>query len=156
MPASIPKPCRFPGCPNRTISNKGYCQKHLPIARKKRKFWKNERPHQKCYNRQWSKVRKQFLLDNPLCCRCLELGCIETATVVDHIIPHRGDTSLFWDNDNWQALCKRCHDKKTASEDRLLKQLNWCEFFYLLRVGGGKSLQGLNKKRRPEPFILYL
>jgi 5-methylcytosine-specific restriction endonuclease McrA len=22
---------------------------------------------------------------------------------------------LFWDKTNWQALCKRCHDQKTAT-----------------------------------------
>jgi 5-methylcytosine-specific restriction protein A len=25
---------------------------------------------------------------------------------------------LFWDEDNWQALCKPCHDRKTAVEGR--------------------------------------
>ena len=93
------------------------------MVRKNRKPWQGERPNQHCYTAQWSKARKRFLLDNPLCCRCLELGYTKAATVVDHIIPHRGDMNLFWDDDNWQALCKRCHDKKTASEDRLLKQL---------------------------------
>lgn len=39
------------------------------------------------------------------------------ATVVDHIKPHRGDQRLFWDEDNWQALCKECHDRKTLTED---------------------------------------
>ena len=37
--------------------------------------------------------------------------------VVDHIIPHRGDQKLFWDQNNWQSLCKSCHDKKTLTED---------------------------------------
>ena len=36
------------------------------------------------------------------------------ATVVDHVIPHRGDRKLFWDEQNWQPLCKECHDKKTG------------------------------------------
>ena len=36
------------------------------------------------------------------------------ATVVDHIVPHRGDHALFWDEQNWQPLCKSCHDKKTG------------------------------------------
>ena len=35
-------------------------------------------------------------------------------TVVDHIVPHRGDARLFWDEDNWQPLCKSCHDRKTG------------------------------------------
>ena len=39
------------------------------------------------------------------------------ATVVDHVIPHRGDSHLMWDESNWQALCKSCHDRKTGSED---------------------------------------
>lgn len=32
--------------------------------------------------------------------------------VVDHIRPHRGDPVLFWDENNWQALCKFCHDSR--------------------------------------------
>ncbi|WP_289184903.1 HNH endonuclease [uncultured Parasutterella sp.] len=24
---------------------------------------------------------------------------------------------MFWDESNWQALCKHCHDVKTAKED---------------------------------------
>ena len=39
------------------------------------------------------------------------------ASVVDHIKPHKGDYDLFWDEANHQALCKRCHDIKTATED---------------------------------------
>ena len=38
-------------------------------------------------------------------------------TVVDHIVPHRGDQKLFWDKSNWQPLCKACHDRKTWRED---------------------------------------
>lgn len=37
--------------------------------------------------------------------------------MVDHITPHKGDRGLFWDRNNWQALCKTCHDTKTAAED---------------------------------------
>lgn len=39
------------------------------------------------------------------------------AEVVDHIQSHKGDMRLFWDESNWQPLCKRHHDIKTASED---------------------------------------
>jgi 5-methylcytosine-specific restriction protein A len=24
---------------------------------------------------------------------------------------------LFWNETNWQPLCKECHDRKTATED---------------------------------------
>jgi 5-methylcytosine-specific restriction endonuclease McrA len=37
--------------------------------------------------------------------------------VVDHIIPHKGDKALFWDEKNWQPLCKYCHDSIKAKEE---------------------------------------
>lgn len=40
------------------------------------------------------------------------------ATVVDHIIPYKGDTNLFWDTDNWQSLCKLHHDRDKQREER--------------------------------------
>jgi len=45
---------------------------------------------------------------------CQRDGRTNPASVVDHIIPHRGVAALFWDQSNWQSLCKRCHDRKTA------------------------------------------
>lgn len=42
---------------------------------------------------------------------------LKAAVVVDHIIPHKGDATLFWSEWNWQPLTKRAHDRKTASED---------------------------------------
>jgi 5-methylcytosine-specific restriction protein A len=44
-------------------------------------------------------------------------GLVVLATVVDHVIPHRGDVELFWKPGNHQALCKACHDRKTVLED---------------------------------------
>lgn len=43
------------------------------------------------------------------------------ATVVDHIIPHRGDQKLFWDRGNWQPLCEHHHNVKTMTEDRYVE-----------------------------------
>jgi 5-methylcytosine-specific restriction protein A len=70
------------------------------------------------YNYRWQKASKVFLLDNPLCVYCGKLGRITPATVVDHIIPHKGDEELFWDVGNWQPLCKLCHDSVKADEER--------------------------------------
>ena len=80
------------------------------------------------YGRRWSKYRLAFLRDNPLCISCNEIGLIEPATDVDHIIPHKGDMDLFWDPDNHQGLCKSCHSRKTATEDSS----------FASREGGGK------------------
>ncbi len=42
----------------------------------------------------------------------------ERANEVDHIKPHNGDLALFWDESNWQSLCKACHSRKTMGENR--------------------------------------
>ena len=67
------------------------------------------------YNAQWRRARKAFLQRHPLCAECLKEGRTTPATVVDHIVPHRGDTKLFWDEGNWQPLCETHHNKKTGS-----------------------------------------
>ena len=75
-----------------------------------------ERPsaNQRGYDARWRKARRAFLSRNPLCAKCYAEGYLVPATVVDHIQPHRGDVNKFWDASNWQALCKRCHDRKTG------------------------------------------
>jgi 5-methylcytosine-specific restriction protein A len=69
------------------------------------------------YNSRWEKARATFLASHPLCCMCERKGDIAPATVVDHVIPHRGDQKLFWDTDNWQSLCKPHHDSAKQAEE---------------------------------------
>lgn len=66
----------------------------------------------------WQKLRKRVLSEHPLCAECERQGRIAPATVTDHIIPHKGNLELFWDEGNLQSLCKSCHDRKTAKEGR--------------------------------------
>ena len=61
----------------------------------------------------WRKARQWFLAVNPLCKQCELEGYTTGATEVDHVVPHRGDVTLFWDSGNWSALCRSCHSKKT-------------------------------------------
>lgn len=68
------------------------------------------------YDSRWQKARKAFFARSPLCNQCLKNGKITAATVVDHVLPHRGNMKLFWDTSNWQSLCSTCHAKKTAFE----------------------------------------
>lgn len=69
------------------------------------------------YTARWQRASKQFLRANPLCRDCTRRNRVTASSEVDHIIPHRGDMTLFWDRKNWQALCKPCHSRKTATED---------------------------------------
>lgn len=62
------------------------------------------------YNYRWQQAREGFLRKHPLCVRCHRQGIVEPACIVDHIIPHRGDMTLFWDRSNWQSLCGPCHN----------------------------------------------
>jgi 5-methylcytosine-specific restriction endonuclease McrA/predicted kinase len=72
---------------------------------------------QRGYDWRWEKARRVFLGLHPLCRHCKEQGFIVTATVVDHIIPHRGDMALFWDTENWQSLCTPCHARWKQREE---------------------------------------
>ncbi len=74
-------------------------------------------PAKQGYGRRWRKARRLYLREHPLCVQCEAEGTIMAATVVDHVVPHRGDYNLFWDESNWQAMCKPCHDRKTGRED---------------------------------------
>lgn len=69
------------------------------------------------YDSEWRKVRAAYLVVNPVCVVCERGGRVVAATEVDHIKAHKGDPQLFWDENNWQALCKPCHSRKTVSED---------------------------------------
>ncbi len=87
-----------------------------PERERKRKVQakrRREKPWVQWYrSRQWREIRARFLEDHPQC-----EDCGAEATVVDHIRSHRGDAALFWSRENWQPLCKSCHDRKTATED---------------------------------------
>ena len=108
MPYKPLKPCRHRGCPN--LTDGIYCEAH-------RKLYSRPSAHKRGYTYRWNIAAKQYLREHPLCAIHLKRGHIVQATVVDHIKPHKGDMALFWDKANWQALCKECHDIKTAKED---------------------------------------
>ena len=38
--------------------------------------------------------------------------------VADHKIPHRGDATLFWDENNLQCLCDSCHGSAKQQQER--------------------------------------
>ena len=87
---------------------------YLARPRQKRQDNRRGSRHERGYTYRWEKARAAFLGEHPLCKACYQEGRVEPATVVDHIKPHRGDLTLFWSTDNWQSLCKRCHDVKTG------------------------------------------
>ena len=105
--ANKPKrPCKYPYCAE--LVESGYCDKH-------KKHKRNHNDWSRWYSLpRWRKARTMYLNEHPLCVECHKHNTLTTATVVDHIVDHKGDLILFWDSNNWQSLCKRCHDRKTA------------------------------------------
>lgn len=76
------------------------------------------------YGYRWQQARADYLKTHPLCVRCEALDLIEPATTVDHIKAHQGDDLLFWDRDNWQALCTTCHSRDKQREERAAVDAN--------------------------------
>jgi len=72
---------------------------------------------QRGYNYRWQQARERYLLDHPLCVYCARKGMTTAASIVDHIVAHHGDQELFWDQENWQSLCKTCHDSDKQREE---------------------------------------
>lgn len=110
MPWSARRPCRQPGCARLSERGKVYCAEHAEKESDRMRGTAAERG----YDRYWRTASRAYLARNPLCAECRKEGKLTPATVVDHIIPHRGDRKLFWDQGNWQGLCKLHHDRKTA------------------------------------------
>ncbi len=116
MPPRPHKPCRKAGCRSLTTNSHGFCDAHVEYAKQSWSKADTERENssKRGYNRRWRKARLTFLSSHPLCAECQRKGRIQEATVVDHIVPHRGDSVVFWDSSNWQPLCASCHSRKTA------------------------------------------
>lgn len=110
------KLCMKSGCGRAAIPGKNYCSKHSELEEQKRKVF-TKRGGSSAYHNlytssRWRRESKEFLRFYPDC-----VECGKPAKICDHIIPHRGDTSLFWDRNNWQPLCWSCHSRKTFKEN---------------------------------------
>ena len=114
MPFQPPTQCKHGRCSKLIPYGERFCEEHKPLHASDRAS-----AGKRGYNSRWQKARAAYLKEHPLCVLCMQqdLPQYVKATVVDHIKPHRGDKKLFWDESNWQPLCKPCHDKKTWNED---------------------------------------
>jgi 5-methylcytosine-specific restriction protein A len=109
MPVASPKPCAKRGCPSLVQRGARFCQDHTRVPRR------TPRPEGAIvYGGRWQAESRAFL-QLPGNAWCKECGAM--AREVDHIQPHRNEEALFWDQTNWQPLCKPCHSSKTARED---------------------------------------
>ena len=61
------------------------------------------------YSTAWDKASAAYRRSHPLCVGCDAVGRVKATEVVDHIQPHHGDQTRFWDQANWQPLCTWHH-----------------------------------------------
>lgn len=112
------KVCSKAGCGRTAVAGKDFCERHLGLQKAKdsRKIFtargKSSQYHNLYDSVLWRKTRKAFLKKYPVC-----FICGKPATIADHIIPHRGDLSLFYNEGNLQPLCQSCHSRKTMAEN---------------------------------------
>ena len=92
-----------PWAPKRTKAER---QQDADKTRRKRHPWRN------WYKlAAWKKIRKQRLQADPLCVMCLAEGVTRAASVVDHVVPHKGERELFFSYANTQSLCETHHNR---------------------------------------------
>lgn len=116
------KACAEPRCPNRV--ERGRCAEHAK-AYDLRRGSSRERG----YTHTWDVRSAAFRTRYPLCgmrpnglpsvgSACADKGLSTVAEVTDHVRAHKGDTRLFWDQDNnWQSLCGNCNRLKAIREE---------------------------------------
>ena len=105
---TFPTQCKYPGCGE--LTHQVYCEEHADNRQEVDKL--RASASKRGYDARWRRYRKNYLAKHPLCADCGTL-----ATVIDHIVPHKGNRALFWDENNHQSLCESCHNRKTASEE---------------------------------------
>jgi len=84
-------------------------------------------------SKQWQQLRSAQLTKQPYCQCPHHKGKTMPANVVDHITPHRGNKSLFFNVRNLQSMLKRCHDKYKQSQEK----------------GGSGFMQGCDEQGNP-------
>jgi 5-methylcytosine-specific restriction protein A len=84
-----------------------YCPKH------KKQYAHRDSSH---YGYRWRKIRTVYLAKNPICADCQKNNKLTPANEVHHVVSVAdGGTDR---DDNLMALCKSCHSKRTAEENR--------------------------------------
>lgn len=114
--------CKSTGCQRTSLPGKNFCSLHKD---KEATYGKRPTPERKKSNQwhylynsaRWRNTSREFLKKYPIC-----FICGAPAQVADHIQPHRGNLDLFYDPDNLQPLCNRCHSRKTLEENNYHKQ----------------------------------
>lgn len=108
------RPCARAGCPN--VVDRGYCATCKPGSQAAASERLRLSAHRRGYDRTWQRYSAARLKRLPWCTDPYGRhdGQVELATMTDHITPHKGDMTLFWNEQNHQSLCDGCNSYKAA------------------------------------------
>jgi 5-methylcytosine-specific restriction protein A len=107
MPAGLSAACGVMGCAEvRPCRVHNLAREHARENWEVRKWYRTAR---------WRALRKRVIGEQPVCDDCQAEGRVEAAVEVDHTIPHRGSSRLFWSRQNLKGKCKSHHSQKTRS-----------------------------------------
>ncbi|TIX27737.1 HNH endonuclease [Mesorhizobium sp.] len=111
MPILPPRIC---SC-GKVVASGERCACQIARDRERKARFDRTRPNarRRGYSREWEKARASFLIAHPMC-----RYCPAPSNVVDHIKPHRGNMTVFWNKANWQPLCTPCHSSIKQSRER--------------------------------------
>jgi len=87
---------------------------HRPSILKLRQVENRPNSYDRGYDSKWVVVRKQHLLNNPICLDCLKEGRYVAGQEVHHIKKLAEYPELRDVSENLMTLCKSCHSKRTA------------------------------------------
>jgi hypothetical protein len=68
----------------------------------------------------WRNMIKAFIVQHPWCIGCAAIGKQTPATIMDHVVPHKGDRSKFFAGP-FQPLCSWCHGSTKRTLERMLE-----------------------------------
>ena len=89
MPRRPALPCKYPNCLRLVPYGSKYCEEHSHLHSLEVKSTKVKGDESR-----WNKARLRFLKLHPFCVRYLNRNCYRRATMVDHIVPHRGNQNF--------------------------------------------------------------
>src|SRR5262245_6243637 len=113
MPTAAKRPCPRPGCPVLITREQKYCPEHRKAERRR---YDERRPNfRERYGKDWEKIRRQVLLEEPTCRLCWEREKRTTASSeVDQIKTlSKRETH---DRENLRGVCEPCHQERHRGE----------------------------------------
>ena len=91
--------------------------------------------------KRWKQLRLSVIAKQPCCVICEEKGRIKAATVVDHIIAHKGSDALMWDVRDTkegkaakEAASKEITDKADEGKGTKMKKETYDEKWFDVKI----------------------